>query len=118
METRAPSARRRRRQIIVGLAAVGLLTALLLPNGLRLRALETRTRAVDADIARLEAMVAQLSTEQTKLQNDPTYLERVARQEFHATREGETLIKLEDAADGPMDSAPVSPPQPQSSSRN
>ena len=99
----SPSRRRqRRRRLIVGAIALAGLTVLLLPNWLRLRALKTRTRAVDADIARLAAMITQLNAEQQKLQSDPTYIERVARQEFRATRPGEILLKMDDAADGPV----------------
>ena len=95
---------------------VALLIAVLLPSWLQLRALQIRERAVNADIDRLEASITQLNTEQEKLTSDPTYVERVARREFHATRAGEILFKIDDAADGPADD--TTPPAPPPASRN
>ena len=111
MEARLAAARQRtrRRHLALALGGVALLIALLLPSWLKLRALQARTRAVDADIDRLEATVTQLTDEHSKLQSDPTYIERIARQEFRATRAGETLFKIEDAADGPADATLVPP---------
>ena len=90
------------------MGGVLVLAAVLLPSWLTLRSLRARTRAVEAEIIRLETAITQLSSERDKLQSDPTYMERVARQEFRATRPGETLFKIEEAADGPAE--PVTPP--------
>ena len=96
MDTRLTAAahrRTRRRWQLLGISVV-VAAALLLPNGWRLRQLTARTRAVDADVARLETSIQRLIDERDKLQSDPTYVERVARQEFRASRAGEMIWKI------------------------
>ena len=101
METPHPHRKTPRRTFVIWALGCAGVSALLLPSWLKQRALAARTHAVVAEIAQLEEQIAQLAEEREKLQSDPTYLERIARQEFRATREGEILLKIEDAADGP-----------------
>ena len=99
MDTHRSRQWRSRRQTLILIVGLALCVAgLLWPNWRRLRTLEARTTAMDADIARLEEHIAQLTTEREKLLSDPTYVERVARQEFHATRQGEILFKIQQPA--------------------
>ena len=96
MDTDRARRRRPRRRLLVLIAGLTLLVGLCLwPNWRNLRSLEARTTAMDADIARLEQGIAHYTAEREKLLSDPTYVERVARQEFHSTRRGEILFKIE-----------------------
>ena len=95
--------RHARRQRLTLLGGGALLLLILLPSWWQLRVLAARERAVNADIARLEAAILTLQTEQERFASDPTYVERLARQEFRTTREGEILLQMDDAADGPAD---------------
>ena len=96
MDAQAAARRRARRQLlsIGALCAAGVL-ALLWPTWRKLRLIEARSAAVDAEIAHLEQSIAALTVEHQKLTTDPTYVERVARQEFRTTRPGEILFKIE-----------------------
>ena len=47
------------------------------------------------DIEQLEATKADLDSIKNRLENDPTYIEKIAREEYNMKKKGEKVIKIE-----------------------
>ena len=75
------------------LLALGL-TALFVPGWWRAWQLQLRADRLDTEIAALDAENRRLLVEMEHLQNDPLYLERVARRKLGLTRKGEVVYKV------------------------
>ncbi|GEM_PF-4563296 len=97
-------ARLRRREVLL-LTCGLLLGMLLLPEWVTSRRLSQQLRDTDEEISRLDVLRVTLTDERARLLNDPTYVERVAREEFRSTRQGEILLEF----DEPPDDNAVSP---------
>ena len=75
------------------LLALGL-AALFVPGWWRAWQLQLRADRLDTEIAALDAENRRLLVEMGRLQNDPLYLERVARRKLGLTRKGEVVYKI------------------------
>jgi cell division protein FtsB len=53
-----------------------------------------KVEAIEADIEQLEVKKAKLLTEKELLENDPVYLEKVAREKMGLIKEGEEVVEI------------------------
>jgi len=51
------------------------------------------------DIKELELRKAELDSEKTKLENDPAYIEKIAREKYNMKKEGEQVYRIENDKD-------------------
>ena len=70
------------------------LAMLFVPGWWRAWQLQVRAARLDTEIAALDAENRRLLVEMERLQNDPLYLERVARRKLGLTRKGEVVYKV------------------------
>ncbi len=89
-----PKSRRWRRW-----AAAAGLGVVFLPGSWHAYQLKVRAARLDAEIAALDADNRRLLAEMRRLQNDPLYLERVARKKLGRVRKGEVIYKVAPPAD-------------------
>lgn len=76
-------------------ASVALII-IFLPSISRYHQLKSRQAKLDDRIERLKKSEVDLRREQEKLQKDPTYIEKVARDKLQVTKKGETIVRIED----------------------
>lgn len=76
-----------------GLIAV-LAAMVLVPSILRVGSLKARSRALEAELRKLQEENLKLENELRLLRHDPVYLEKVARHKFNKARENETVYKV------------------------
>ena len=91
--------------VIVG----GLAAVLYVPGGVQWQRLTMRRGQLDQDLARITQEMQHLTVERHQLLTNPQYVEAVARRQMRATRQGETVLKLEPQI--------VRPAQPRRTSR-
>ena len=76
----------------IGIAAA-VLFAIFLPGISRYTQLKARQARLDSGIGKLRVGEVDLRKEQDKLQNDPTYIEKVARDKLQVANKGETIVR-------------------------
>lgn len=83
---------------LAGVGVIALAAAVLGAWGVndlvRIRALERELGATERDIAALRAQAERLAETIDRLRNDPTYIEKLGREEHGLVREGETVLKF------------------------
>ncbi len=72
-----------------------VLIAIFLPGLSRYHRLKARQGKLDNAIEKLRASEVGLAKEQDKLQRDPTYIEKVARDKLQIVNKGETIVRVE-----------------------
>ncbi len=70
------------------------LLILFLPGYTKLQELKDRNKDLETKIKRLNIENALLAQELGKLENDPVYQERIAREKMGVVRKGEVPVKL------------------------
>lgn len=75
--------------------ASAALIIIFLPGISRYHQLKSRQAKLDDRIERLKKSEVDLRKEQEKLQKDPTYIEKVARDKLQVTKKGETIVRVE-----------------------
>jgi len=75
--------------------AAAILAALFLPGITKFTHLKARQVRLNSGIERLKAGEVDLRNEQEKLQKDPTYIEKVAREKLQVVNKGETIVRVE-----------------------
>ena len=78
---------------IVLIAAV--LFIIFLPGISKYTQLKIREAKLNAGIGKLRVSEGDLRNEQDKLKNDPTYIEKVARDKLQVVKQGETIVRVE-----------------------
>lgn len=73
-----------------------VLIAIFLPGLSRHHQLRARQARLNGGIEKLRASEVGLRKEQDKLQKDPTYIEKVARDKLQVVNKGETIVRVED----------------------
>ena len=68
-----------------------------LPSYTQMQDLKAKNRDYLEQIRSLELKNAQMAKEKYLLENDPSYLEKVAREKMGLAREGEVIYKIEPA---------------------
>lgn len=82
--------------IFSGLILLIIITFLSGPRGtLRLLREMQKKETLIQEIKQLESTRTVLDSTKKRLQNDPTYIEKIAREEYNMKREGEKVIKIE-----------------------
>jgi len=71
-----------------------LVLFVFLPSYTQLQDLKKRTLEYEREIERLQLEQAELIEERRLLEDDPVYLEKVARQKMGLIREGEVVYKI------------------------
>lgn len=80
---------------ILVLAVVAVPVMILAPGGVqRLDNLEKDKRQSDADVARLSEQIRQLRAQVKRIKDDPTAVERVARDELGLVRQTEVVFQF------------------------
>ncbi len=77
------------------IAAAVILAALFLPGITKYTQLKSRQAKLNSGIEKLRTSEADLRKEQEKLQKDPTYIEKVAREKLQVVNKGETIVRVE-----------------------
>lgn len=78
----------------IGIAAA-IIFAIFLPGLSRYHQLKARQARLEDGIEKLKVGETGLRNEQDKLQNDPTYIEKVARDKLQVANTGETIVRIE-----------------------
>jgi len=86
-------------QILIVLLLVGIVIHLFLPILRRQRALRERKAEVVLDIQREAEQLRLLKWKQEKLQEDPKFIEKTAREELGYAKPGETVFRFVDDGD-------------------
>jgi len=85
--------RNKKLRLFVAIGATVLLIGLLLPGYTKLQDLKARNTLLDSRITELTGAIEELEVEREKLENDITYIEKVAREKLGVAREDEVVIK-------------------------
>ena len=75
--------------------AAAILAVLFLPGITKYTQLKARQLRLNSGIERLRTGEVDLRDEQEKLQKDPTYIEKVAREKLQVVNKGETIVRVE-----------------------
>ena len=75
---------------------VGIVLRLFLPLLERQEALRAQEEALRQDIQREAEQLRQLRLKQEKLQEDPRYIEKIAREDLNYAKPGETIFRFVD----------------------
>ncbi|MEJ2053737.1 MAG: septum formation initiator family protein [Calditrichaceae bacterium] len=79
---------------------VFLVIYLVGPRGtIRMIRVTQRKHDLQEEIQALEKTKVELDSIKNRLENDPTYLEKVAREEYNMKKEGEKVIRIESDTD-------------------
>jgi cell division protein FtsB len=75
--------------------ASAVLAVLFLPGITKFTQLKARQARLDSGIEKLRAGEVDLREEQERLEKDPTYIEKVAREKLQVVNKGETIVRVE-----------------------
>ena len=75
---------------------VGIVLRLFLPLLDRQKALRAQEEALRLDIQREAEQLRQLRLKQEKLQEDPRFIEKIAREDLNYAKPGETIFRFVD----------------------
>lgn len=75
------------------LIGIGIAIAIFLPGFSKLQELREENRNLEKRIDILEKANKELGEEEEKLENDPTYIEKIAREKLGMARKGEIILK-------------------------
>ena len=73
---------------------IAVFAALLAPKVLHVRKLEERSAALEAEVRKIRIENKDLERNLQLLREDPTYLEKVAREKFNKAKQGEIVYKV------------------------
>ena len=76
------------------LASAAVLFILFLPGYTRLQDLKSRNRDLEDKIRRLQIENSLLKQEMARIENDPVYQEKIAREKMGVVRKGEIPLKI------------------------
>ena len=93
--------------ITLGVLLIGGIIALFMPKFRQHREMQRQSERLAEEIEFDREMIQHLKNKQEKLQNDPRFLERVAREELGLAKPGETVFKfIEEPATNPQATRP------------
>ncbi|KPK39831.1 MAG: hypothetical protein AMJ78_07835 [Omnitrophica WOR_2 bacterium SM23_29] len=85
-----------KKRVILALFLVLIaLIIIFLPGISRYHRIKARQGKLEDKIERLKKSEVDLRREQERLQEDPTYIEKVAREKLQVTKKGETIVRVE-----------------------
>jgi len=81
---------------VLGILAVILTLRLFVPEIRQYQEVQRKKAAIEEEIRLEEKMLAHLKRQQERLQNDPRFVERIAREELGLAKPGETVFRFID----------------------
>ena len=82
-----------KKRIIHIAVVIFILTAIFLPGFAKLESLREKNRNLEKRIEILMKTNKELAKEKEKLENDPSYIEKIAREKLGMTRKDEIILK-------------------------
>lgn len=79
---------------LIFLVIGALFVILLVPRIMKVEALKKRSSDLDTELKKLQTENKSLETELQLLREDPTYIEKVARQKLNKAKPGEIVYKI------------------------
>ncbi|HAH20257.1 MAG: hypothetical protein A2Y00_06250 [Omnitrophica WOR_2 bacterium GWF2_43_52] len=76
------------------LVFAGILLVLFFPGYAKMQELRQKNRELEATIKKLEKENLAINQEKERLENDPDYLEKVAREKLGIVRKGEVIYRV------------------------
>ena len=76
------------------LVFAGILLVLFFPGYAKMQELRQKNRELEATIKKLEKENLAINQEKERLENDPDYLEKVAREKLGIVRKGEDIYRV------------------------
>lgn len=73
---------------------LGILLLIFFPGYAKVQEMRQKNRALESKIKELQAENKALAKEKNKLENDPDYLEQVARERLGIVKKGEIVYRL------------------------
>lgn len=86
---------------IVVIALMVVAAIVFVPPLQQYRVLRQRERALEEEVRRREQRLNELKRQQYRLQTDPAFVEKIAREEFGLARPGEVIFKFTEEAEEP-----------------
>jgi cell division protein FtsB len=86
-------------RVLLVLALVLVIVSLFLPQSKKLTQSRAEIDRLQGQVTEQEILLARQTREVNLLKTDPTYLETMARDRLDLMKEGETIFRLEQAAD-------------------
>ena len=84
---------------LILISAIALILIIIFVSGRRgtIRLIRdiNQKQTLEQQIEELELTKAELDSIKKRLENDPTYIEKIAREEYNMKKEGEKVIKIE-----------------------
>ncbi len=82
--------------LLFGLVILAFVVGLFLPKLRQIRQDEKKIAALEEAIRRDEEKIRELRNQQERFQNDPAFVERIAREELGKARPGDTIYRFSD----------------------
>ena len=82
-----------KKKLIFILVIITILVVIFFPGFSRLQQLKEENRNLEKRIEILKRTNKELKTEKEKLENDPSYVEKIAREKLGMVRKGEIILK-------------------------
>ncbi len=82
-----------KKRLIYILIGLGIIIAVYLPGFSKLQELKEKNRNMEKRIEILTKANEELGKEKEKLENDPSYVEKIAREKLGMTKKGEIILK-------------------------
>ena len=82
-----------KKKLLIALLVLAALIAIYLPGFARLQELKEENRILEKRIDILTRTNEELEEEKEKLETDPTYIEKIAREKLGMVRKGEIILK-------------------------
>jgi cell division protein FtsB len=84
----------KKKVIVLSIFGLILLGAIFIPGYLKIRRLVKDNRELEKQIEEIKQVNRRLEEEQRKLENDPVYLEKVAREKLGVAKKGEIIYRV------------------------
>ena len=84
----------KKKVIVLSIFGLILLGAIFIPGYLKIRRLVKDNRELEKQIEGIKQVNRRLEEEQRRLENDPVYLEKVAREKLGVAKKGEIIYRV------------------------
>lgn len=84
----------KKKVIVLSIFGLILLGAIFIPGYLKIRRLVKDNRELEKQIEEIKQVNRRLGEEQRRLENDPVYLEKVAREKLGVAKKGEIIYRV------------------------
>ena len=84
----------KKKVIVLSIFGLILLGTIFIPGYLKIRRLVKDNRELEKQIEEIKQVNRRLGEEQRRLENDPVYLEKVAREKLGVAKKGEIIYRV------------------------